>query len=73
MLNSKPSINVSGYKEAEYYTQSKPVSGTGIFGGKTDVQLKKKEPATVKHGVLIGAAIIAGIVILSYKLDERLS
>jgi hypothetical protein len=73
MINNKPSINVSGYKETQYYTESRPIAGTGIFQNKTDVQIKKKEPAKVKHGVLIGAAIVAGVIFLSYKLDERFS
>lgn len=71
MISSRPQVAPSSYKQPAYYVDSKPIAGTGIFNNKTDVQLKRKEEAKPKHAILIGAAIIAGILILSYKLEEK--
>jgi len=70
-LNSYPTINIRKYSETGHYVDVKPVAGINVFGGKNDVQIKKKIKAKPQHGVLIVAGLIAGIIFLSYKLEER--
>jgi len=70
-LNSYPKVDIRKYDETGHYVDVKPVAGTNIFGGKNDVQIHKKTKAKPQHGVLIAAALIAGVIFLSYKLEER--
>jgi hypothetical protein len=74
MAQVNPKIYIGSYRDnSSYYAEGKPVQGQGIFqSSKMDIQLKKKEPAKPKHAVLIGAIIVAGIIYLSTKLDERM-
>jgi len=71
-LNSYPTINIKNYSQTGHYVDVKPVAGTNVFGGKNDVQIKKKTKAKPQHGILIAAGLIAGIIFLSYKLEERI-
>jgi len=70
-LNSYPKIDIKQYSDTGHYVEVKPVEGTNIFGGKNDVQIKKKVAAKPQHAVLIVAGLVVGIFILSAKLDER--
>ncbi len=71
MINSRPLIDVKGYRDPSYYVSSSPITGTNTFGGQTDIKFKKKEEARPHHMVLVTAAIVAGIFYLGYKIDER--
>ena len=71
-MQPQPKINIGEYRESTYYAEKRPISGVGFGSSKTDVQIKKKEPAKPKHGIIIGAVVIAGIFYLSTQLDERL-
>ena len=70
-LNPSAKIDIKNYSIAETYATINPTTGTNIFGGKSDVQIKKKVAAKPKHGLLIAAVIIAGTIFLGYKLEER--
>lgn len=70
-MNLNKKINIGDYREKSYYAEKRGVVGVGFGNSKTDVQIKKKEPAKPKHGVLIAVAIVGGIIYLSTKLDER--
>lgn len=67
-MNISGSLNISEYKDKQYYTENTPINSPQA---KTDVRFKEKEPAKIKHGLLIGTVIVAGILYLSTKLDER--
>ena len=73
MANITPKIDIGNYKnQTDFYVEAKPIQGQGIFqSSKLDVSLKRKEPAKPQHGLLIGAVIVAGILYLSMKVDER--
>jgi hypothetical protein len=67
-MNITGAINLTEYKDKEYYTENTPINS---HQAKTDVRFKQKEPAKVKHGVLIAFVLVAGVLYLSTKLDER--